>query len=67
MTLVKFLIMMLLFSGISTNTFSQKLIAATYNIRLQTDGDTGNLWSQRASKVAALIEFHLNLDMATAR
>ena len=49
---------MLLFSGISTNTFSQKLIAATYNIRLQTDGDTGNLWSQRASKVAALIEFH---------
>ena len=49
---------MLLFSGISTNTFSQKLIAATYNIRLQTDGDTGNLWSQRASKVAALIGFH---------
>ena len=49
---------MLLFSSISTNTFSQKLIAATYNIRLQTDGDTGNLWSQRASKVAALIEFH---------
>lgn len=49
---------MLLFSSIGTHSLSQKLITATYNIRLQTDGDTGNLWSQRAPNVAALIRFH---------
>jgi endonuclease/exonuclease/phosphatase family metal-dependent hydrolase len=58
MTVVKSLIMMLLFSSIGTYSFSQKLIAATYNIRLQTDADTGNLWSQRAPRVADLIRFH---------
>ena len=58
MTLIRKLILLLLLSTISVYTFSQKLITATFNIRLQTDSDTGNLWSQRAPHVAALIKFH---------
>ena len=36
----------------------QKIVAATFNIRLQTDADTGNLWVQRAPIVSSLIRFH---------
>jgi endonuclease/exonuclease/phosphatase family metal-dependent hydrolase len=41
-----------------TSSFSQKITAATYNIRLQTPADSGNLWVNRAPMVAALIRFH---------
>ena len=37
---------------------SQQLNLATFNIRLQTDSDTGNLWNQRAPHVVSLIRFH---------
>ncbi len=41
-----------------TSSYSQKIIAGTYNIRLQTIADSGNLWVSRAPMVAALIRFH---------
>lgn len=34
------------------------MIAGTFNIRLRTDADTGNLWNTRAPLVSALIRFH---------
>lgn len=40
------------------NTSAQDFNIATYNLRLQTPGDTGNLWVQRAPHVIALIRFH---------
>lgn len=58
MTPFKSLILPLLFSLMASSSQSQPIIAATYNLRLQTDSDTGNLWSQRAPNVAALISFH---------
>lgn len=58
MTSVKNLIFVLCISMITTSAYSQKLITATYNLRLQTSADTGNMWSQRAPQVAALIRFH---------
>src|SRR5688500_6262870 len=48
----------LLISLSSLLSFSQDITLATYNIRLQTDGDTGNLWVQRAPFVVSLIRFH---------
>ncbi len=38
--------------------FAQQLRVATFNIRYETDRDTGNLWVQRAPQVIALIRFH---------
>ena len=55
---VRNIILMLFFSNMALISHSQKIISATFNIRLQTSGDTGNLWSQRAPHVAALIRFH---------
>jgi endonuclease/exonuclease/phosphatase family metal-dependent hydrolase len=37
---------------------AQKIIAGTYNIRMQTPADSGNLWVNRAPMVAALLRFH---------
>jgi endonuclease/exonuclease/phosphatase family metal-dependent hydrolase len=37
---------------------AQALKIATYNIRYDNKGDSGNLWVNRAPIVAALIEFH---------
>lgn len=42
----------------SFNSFGQKLVVASFNIRQQNNSDTGNMWSQRAPYVAALIRFH---------
>jgi endonuclease/exonuclease/phosphatase family metal-dependent hydrolase len=42
----------------SLYTFSQDFTVATFNIRYQNDGDTGNLWVQRAALVTSLIRFH---------
>jgi len=58
MALIKNFVLILIFSGISFNSFAQKLIVATFSIRLQNSGDTGNLWSQRSTHVASLIRFH---------
>ena len=37
---------------------SQPIVVATYNIRMQTTADSGNLWVNRAPMVSALIRFH---------
>lgn len=37
---------------------AQTIITGTYNVRLETTSDVGNLWKDRAPKVAALIQFH---------
>jgi endonuclease/exonuclease/phosphatase family metal-dependent hydrolase len=37
---------------------AQQITLATYNIRLQTTADSGNLWVNRAPMVSALIRFH---------
>lgn len=58
MTLFKNLILTLVFSIITIFSYAQQLITATFNIRLQTNADSGNLWSQRAPHVASLIRFH---------
>jgi endonuclease/exonuclease/phosphatase family metal-dependent hydrolase len=58
MTRFKILILTLLISNMTVLSYSQEIVAATFNLRLQTDADTGNLWSQRAAHVAALIRFH---------
>lgn len=39
-------------------TFAQKLIIGTYNLRNDNKGDVGNLWVQRAPIVANLLRFH---------
>jgi len=57
-TLIKKLILLFVFGTMNLHSFSQNLITATFNIRLQNSGDSGNLWSQRAPYVAALIRFH---------
>ena len=58
MDLIKNVVLILLISSFSFNSFGQKLIVATFNIRQQNSVDTGNLWSQRAPHVATLIRFH---------
>ena len=55
---LKNFVLTLITSTFCLKTFSQKITIATYNIRLQNSGDTGNLWSQRAPHVASLIRFH---------
>lgn len=47
-----------LFLFASFSGFAQAFIAGTFNIRMQTPGDTGNLWTSRAPLVAALLRFH---------
>ena len=37
---------------------AQELRVATFNIRMKTDADTGNLWDDRKSAVIGLIKFH---------
>ncbi len=38
--------------------YAQELTVGTFNLRLQTNGDVGNLWQQRAILVSDLIRFH---------
>lgn len=40
------------------SAFPQRIVTGTYNIRLQTEADSGNLWVNRAPMVAALLRFH---------
>lgn len=58
MALIKNFLLVLFFSSVTVNSFAQKLIVATFNIRYENSADTGNLWSQRAPHVASLIRFH---------
>jgi endonuclease/exonuclease/phosphatase family metal-dependent hydrolase len=59
MTLIKYSAVLLFLCISNLVTFSQeKIITATFNLRLQTDGDTGNLWITRAPNVISLIRFH---------
>jgi endonuclease/exonuclease/phosphatase family metal-dependent hydrolase len=58
MTLIKNLALLFFLSTSSLHSFSQKIITATFNLRLQTDSDSGNLWVQRAPQVISLIRFH---------
>lgn len=44
--------------GSAIDAGAQRIIAGTYNIRMQTSADSGNLWVNRAPMVAALIRFH---------
>ncbi|MGO3804765.1 MAG: endonuclease/exonuclease/phosphatase family protein [Sphingobacterium sp.] len=37
---------------------AQELTVATFNIRMKTDADTGNLWDDRKSALTGLIKFH---------
>ncbi|MBO9572598.1 MAG: endonuclease/exonuclease/phosphatase family protein [Chitinophagaceae bacterium] len=48
----------LLLGFVFNTSWSQKIVVGTYNIRLQTTADSGNLWAQRAPMVAALVRFH---------
>lgn len=58
MTLLKYLAVLLVpcISGFSS--FSQDFTVATFNLRYQNDGDSGNLWVQRIPFVTTLIRFH---------
>lgn len=57
MLTIKFLssLLVVLFS---LSSFSQDFNVATFNVRLQTNSDSGNLWVQRAPIVISLIRFH---------
>ena len=41
-----------------TLVFAQQMNVASFNIRLKTDGDVGNLWVDRHERVTDLIKFH---------
>jgi endonuclease/exonuclease/phosphatase family metal-dependent hydrolase len=39
-------------------SFAQQMNVATFNIRMKTDGDVGNLWQVRYTHLTDLIKFH---------
>ena len=39
-------------------SFAQQMNVATFNIRMKTDGDVGNLWQDRYTHLTDLIKFH---------
>ena len=53
----KYLLLILFFVQIYA-VKSQTLITGTFNVRLETPRDTGNLWSDRKVYVANLVRFH---------
>ncbi|HET8829794.1 MAG TPA: endonuclease/exonuclease/phosphatase family protein [Pelobium sp.] len=55
---MKTLLSFVLFFSISLTITAQKLTVGTFNIRLETKNDTGNLWTQRAPLVSDLIRFY---------
>lgn len=46
------------FLFIFSGSFAQQLTVASFNIRLKTNADTGNLWDERKQAVTNLIRFH---------
>ena len=47
---------------VATNAFTQTLTVGSFNVRYDNPRDSGNLWSTRLPRVAALIGFH-DFDM----
>ncbi|MEJ5053257.1 endonuclease/exonuclease/phosphatase family protein [Sphingobacterium sp. MYb382] len=54
---LKFLTTVLL-SALSLSLFAQRLTVASFNIRLKTSSDVGNLWENRKDAVNNLIKYH---------
>lgn len=54
----KYFLLLLAVVGLALITSAQTLTIGSYNIRLYTPRDTGNLWETRAPVVASLIRFH---------
>jgi len=42
----------------ATATFAQTITVGSFNVRYDNPRDSGNLWSSRLPRVAALIDFH---------
>lgn len=55
---MKKLCLAIFFLLFSHQIYAQELTVGTFNIRLQTSGDIGNLWQQRAPLVVDLIRFY---------
>lgn len=55
--MIRFVIASLLLLG-SFAAQAQDLTVATFNIRMKTDSDVGNLWKDRKSAVTDLIKYH---------
>src|SRR5688572_4523556 len=45
-------------SQLTQQAYSQHITVGSFNVRLQTDRDTGNLWINRAPMVVGLLRFH---------
>ena len=50
--------LLILFICAALGSSAQRIIVGTYNIRMQTTADSGNLWVNRAPMVSALVRFH---------
>lgn len=48
----------IILSIVTFSVYAQKLTVATFNIRLKTDSDVGNLWEDRKTAVTNLISYH---------
>lgn len=53
-----YLLAILITSASFCQTDAQQLKVATFNIRMETSADQGNLWQDRATPVANLIRYH---------
>ena len=56
--MIKCFVVLNVFMLMSNTTNAQQLRMATYNIRYDNPGDSGNLWKDRKSYVAGLIRYH---------
>lgn len=52
------LLLSLLFSCFFFCVDAQQMIVASFNIRMKTTADTGNLWDDRKQALTALVKFH---------
>src|SRR5690606_16962298 len=52
------IILSCLLISITASSFAQKMNVASFNLRMDTKKDTGNLWVDRAPLASALIQFH---------
>jgi len=58
MKIKSFFLFLFLVVNVSWQTLAQGLTVGSYNIRYANPGDAGNLWTDRAPVVAALLRFH---------
>ncbi|WP_300598654.1 endonuclease/exonuclease/phosphatase family protein [Niabella sp.] len=54
----RYLLTVILICGLLYHAAAQQLKVATFNIRMETTADQGNLWKDRATPVANLIRYH---------